>query len=178
MNLKDRNTRKEAIRRYLDAETTPEEERDLCRYFAVHSPDNDEKTVARLLSLLEPDTGIFDILSEGKDRREKARTFSIRKAVAAISACAAVAAIVLFLLPGTDTGTAAQEGALTGEIAAGLLKVMEIDGENITSVSAVPFGNTAIVTADMADGKSLKYIMSYDNCEGAASFIALNDIEP
>lgn len=50
--LEDKNRRLELQERYLDAETSLEEERSLRDFYATHPADPDEKAIARLLTVL------------------------------------------------------------------------------------------------------------------------------
>ncbi|MCR5709695.1 MAG: trigger factor, partial [Bacteroidales bacterium] len=50
----DKETRKALIAKYLEAETSPEEERRLRDWFAVHAADEDEREFALLVGLSAP----------------------------------------------------------------------------------------------------------------------------
>lgn len=52
--MEDKNTRQALIEKYLDAETTPEEERKLREWFASHEADEDEQDFALLVGLEAP----------------------------------------------------------------------------------------------------------------------------
>ena len=54
-NLTDKNIRGELIARYLEAETSPEEERLMAESFAEHAPEADEVAVARLVLAERPE---------------------------------------------------------------------------------------------------------------------------
>ena len=53
--LDDKNMRLALLERYLDADTTVEEERTLRDYYSVHAADSDEAAAARLLTLIPDD---------------------------------------------------------------------------------------------------------------------------
>ena len=66
-------------------------------------------------------------------------------------------------------------GMSPAAMAENMQQVLDMCGGSVTSLSAKPAGNAALVTATMADGTVKTYIMTCDDGEGSASFIALNE---
>ncbi len=174
----DKETRKALIKKYLEAETSPEEERRLRDWFALHSADEDEREFALLVGLSAPcghclpetdDNGAeeeFDrIVSAGKGSR---RRRTVRLAVFSAAAAAAVALLLWFVPAGPDT-----EKPLTPvQIAEGIQQMMLLDIGDIESIVATPSGSHAILTARLKDGRSCSYILTCNEDDGTASLLA------
>ena len=63
-DLADKNKRKALIERYLEAETTPAEERRLRDWFARHQAEADEREIALLVGLAAPCASCLPELDE------------------------------------------------------------------------------------------------------------------
>ncbi len=59
------------------------------------------------------------------------------------------------------------------EMAEGIQHIMDLDTENIKSVTAIPKGDKVILTALMKDGSQCSYMMSRDNGAEAVSITAM-----
>ena len=94
-NLIDKDTRLKLLRKYLEAETSPEEERMLAGYYARTAADPDEQDVARLI--LSGTAGIDAILSNGDMEFERMTGHRKKPLYLAIAAAATVAAVAILL---------------------------------------------------------------------------------
>ena len=101
MNLEDRNIRRTLADKYLSAETTIREERELAEYYQSHSPEDDEKALAGLLLAIEGERLLSDdgeaefdrIVNENKQSLNRRRVLRLAAGIAA----AAVVALGIIL---------------------------------------------------------------------------------
>lgn len=177
MNM-DKETRKALIEKYLEAETSPEEERKLRDWFAVHAAEEDEREFALLVGLSAPcghclpetdensTEEEFDTLVSTGERRRRHRT--VHRAVFSAAAAAAIALLIWLVPAGPDT-----ENQLTPvQIAEGIQQMMLLDIGDIESIVATPSGSHAILTARLKDGSSCSYILTCNEDDGTTSLLA------
>ena len=95
-----------------------------------------------------------------------------RKALrwAAGIAAAAVVALVIFI----NTESDADVRISPVEIAEGIDQLMNLKPEEISSITAIPQGSRAILTAKMKDGRECSYIMTIEEGTGNLSLVAVN----
>ena len=209
----DREFYRDLAARYLEADTTAEEEKILAEYLARYAESAEDKALARLLMLehngcsqvsgapccadTEKDSCMLlsDEAEREFDRLVSGRGPAVcrpimRKPVwkrilwyVSLPACAAAIALAVALLhtgsgsdPEPETPFASGKGHLDAlRLAGNMQSLMDIADGHIASVSAVPSGDAALVTARFTDGTSRLYIMTYNGDEGSASLIALNE---
>lgn len=159
----NRDTRKQLVESYLNAETTPEQEFRLAEWFAVHGADKDEEPAAKLLLVEYPEAGYdsaekeFDAIILSKQNR---RT-TILRGVYGFAACAVIVlGLGIFLNQRTDT---CEFNGI--EIAQGISQIMSLDVDNIKNVIAKPKGNNVILIATMNDGSKCTYMMTKDGTD-------------
>lgn len=63
------------------------------------------------------------------------------------------------------------------EIAEGIERILDLDSEDIDSVTAKPDGGKVILTALMKDGSSCSYIMSRDKVSFSVEITAANNLK-
>lgn len=63
------------------------------------------------------------------------------------------------------------------EIAEGIERILELDADEINSVTAKPDGDKVVLTALMNDGSRCSYIMSRENGASAVSITAINNLK-
>ncbi|MBO4561925.1 MAG: hypothetical protein J5705_08155 [Bacteroidaceae bacterium] len=159
--IKDKKQRQKLIARYLEADTTVQEEIMLAEYYRTHKADADEADIARLILLDYPKA---EILSD-PERRRDIRQISL--AITAIAAC--IALMVMFILPrgGNDFTVT--------EIAENMNILMEMNNQDVESIVAEPKGTRVILTATLKDGSSTTFIMIRNRRDGSTRIIAQND---
>ena len=170
----DKDTRKALIQRYLEADTTPAEEKRLREWFVTHPADADERDFARLIGFAAPDGLVetddaeaeFDrIVAEGEKKRRK-----IVRWAASVTALAAAIALLLWLVPVRPDSS---EAPLTPvQIAEGIQQMMLLDIGDIESITATPVSTYAILTAYLKDGSTCSYILSCNEDDGTTSLLA------
>lgn len=183
--MEDKNTRRALIEKYLNAETTPEEERRLREWFASHEADEDERDFALLVGLEAPcgsclpeldDTEVaFDrIMADGANGsgdglggRGPIRGRRHRWLIGLVAA-AALAAIVWLALPSRKT----EPSLPPVVIAESIRQILLLSPDDIESVEARPDGSRAILTAHLKDGTSCSYILTYDEDEDTTTLLA------
>lgn len=109
----------------------------------------------------------FDrILAEGESKR---RRKIIRWSAVLGAACAAVVALVLWLVPMHK----APENPLTPiQIAEGIQQMMLLEIGDIDSIVATPKDSYAILTARLKDGNTCSYILKCNDAEGTTTLLA------
>ena len=189
MNIQDKEYRKTLIERYLNADTTPAEERLLRVYYtAAKDLDDDEKAIARLLNILAPSeqtysqTNVdeYDKLFGGEESTEASSKDSVSrqakkrgiifKSIYAFAACAATVAMILLLRPKT-----ASPDFTPLEIAQSISTLAELNSEDVESVAAKPTSGGVIVTVVLKDGKRCGFRMARDGETGGIQLLAMND---
>lgn len=169
----NKNIRKQLIESYLNAETSPEQERMLAEWFATHGAGDDEEFVARLILAEYLEAGYdvgereFDavLASHNRKRREGFVRWAYR-----IAACAVVAVGLGILL--TQRNTCDFNGL---EIAQSIEQIMALDMENVSGITAKPKGSKVILTAVMNDGSKCLYEMSKEKGTSTISITAMTD---
>lgn len=159
--IEDKRHRQKLLARYLEADTTVQEEILLANYYRTHRADADESDIARLILLDYPKA---DILSDPERKRDIRQ---ICLAFTAIAAC--IALMVMFFLPRT-------EGEFTPmEIVENMNILMEMDDQRVESIVAEPKGSKVILTATMKDGTTSTFVMIRDRKDGSTRIVAQNN---
>ena len=172
MEIKDTHIR-HLIDRYFEGQTSLDEEKELSEYFRDGEVREEFRRFAPLFAFRDACAYGHDM----PERKTGIRPKALKALVAAVAAVAAAAVVCAVVIPRSfskdhDTETGIISPACMAE---NLQRVMELGGNGISSLSAKPAGNAALVTATMADGTVKTYIMTCDDGEGSASFIALNE---
>ena len=111
----------------------------------------------------------FDRIVDEYERPLRRR--KVLRWTAGIAAAAAVATLVLLVRP--DSGREIPLSPV--EIAEGINQLMNLKPEEITSITAVPQGSRAILTARLKDGSECSYIMTIEKGSGTMSLVASNN---
>ncbi len=194
--LDDKNMRLALLERYLDADTTVEEERTLRDYYSVHAADSDEAAAARLLTLIPDDAllppeGISslpaaalsssdrDLLSpEGAAEFDRILVGGGRRRrwlwAGGIVAAAACVGIFLLFSPFRRTAAPEPDGFTPIEIAEQLQTLINLNILDIESITARPAGDGVVITATQKDGTESTYLMMKDGTDGSYRLLALN----
>ena len=205
----DREFYRDLAARYLEADTTAEEEKALAEYLARYAESAEDKALARLLMLehhgylhvsgpcadMEEDACVplSDEAEKEFDRMVSGRRPAVCRPVmrkpawkrilwyVSLPACVAAIALAVALLH-TGSGSDPEPSDTAGKgcldalrLAGNMQSLMDIADGHIVSVSAVPSGDAALVTARFTDGTSRLYIMTHNGDEGSASLVALNE---
>lgn len=175
--LDDKATRRALIDRYLEAEATPAQERQLREWFAAHPADEDEADIALLVGLDAPCASClpeiereeeFDQVVASAESRQKRPLW--RKWVLGTASAAAAVAIVLLLTKPHPT-----ENTLNPiVIAESIRQLMLLSPDQIESVTARPDGSHAILTVRLKDGSTCAYLLTSDEEAGTTSLVAYN----
>ena len=159
--IKDRKHRQKLIARYLEADTTVQEEIMLAEYYRTHKPEADEADVARLILMDYP---VADILSD-PERKRDIRFISM--AITGIAAC--IALMVMFIIP-----RGGSEFTVT-EIAENMNILMEMNNQDVESIVAEPQGSRVILTATLKDGSTATFVMVRSWKDGSTRIVAQNE---
>ena len=159
--IKDRKYRQKLIARYLEADTTVQEEILLAEYYRTHKAEADEADVATLILMDYP---VADILSD-PERKRDIRFISM--AITGIAAC--IALMVMFIIPRSG-----DEFTVT-EIAENMNILMELNNQDVESIVAEPQGSKVVLTAKLKDGSYTTFIMVRDRRDGSTRIVAQNE---
>lgn len=159
--IKDRKYRQKLIARYLEADTTVQEEIMLAEYYRTHKAEADEADVATLILMDYP---VADILSD-PERKRDIRFISM--AITGIAAC--IALMVMFIIPRSG-----DEFTVT-EIAENMNILMELNDQDVESIVAEPQGSKVVLTAKLKDGSYTTFIMVRDRRDGSTRIVAQNE---
>ena len=185
--LHDRSFRCSMMEKYLNAETSVEQERAMAAYYVFNAPDEDEREFAMLLRislsgniLSEETADEFDRLvcmPSDRPAGKKRRVSGIW--IAACLACAASLALFLILRnPDAGINVAGESGFAETfsvvEFTDCIEKMAAVCGESVASVSVNPVGNAAIMIVNLKDNSSMKYLVTCNYDDWYASFIALS----
>lgn len=182
INLDNKQERLALAARFLDAETTVQEEQMLARYYATHPVESDEKEFAAMLAVsrseadssLLADTSEFDSIV-GKPVSKQHTILALTAAAAAVSLMI-ILPLSLRHKPAQSVMSEQDEQSIisTSQIMEGMEMLSKIEVGEIESIYAQPTGNTVLITLRLKNGKEKTYIMSCDANENSMSFIALN----
>lgn len=159
--IKDKKHRQKLIARYLEADTTVQEEIMLAEYYRTHKAQADEADVARLILMDYP---VADILSDPERKRDIS---FISMAITAIAAC--IALMVMFIIPRSG------EEFTVSEIAENMNILMEMNNQDVESIVAEPQGSKVILTATLKDGNTTTFIMVRNRWDGSTRIVAQNE---
>ena len=153
--------RQKLIARYLEADTTVQEEIMLAEYYRTHKAEADEADVARLILMDYP---VADILSDPVRKRDISY---ISMAITAIAAC--IALMVMFIIPRSG------DEFTVSEIAENMNILMEMNNQDVESIVAEPQGSKVILTATLKDGNTTTFIMVRNRWDGSTRIVAQNE---
>lgn len=166
----NREYRKTLIERYLNAESSLEEDLMLAEWFSANEAESDEEPVRKLILAEYPEASYnaagkeFDTIVSKAARRSRIMrwTFSF----------AAGAAIVISLGIIFTNRRTCDFNCL--EIAQGIEQIISLNMDNVENITARPKGNDVIIRALMKDGSTCSYLMSKDTGTSAVSITAMN----
>ena len=184
MNIEDKEYRKALIERYLNADTTPDEELRLRAYYAeTAAVDDDEKAFARLMNISAPSAEVYSQTKADEYDRlfgsDESASFEARvakrrgvifKSLYVFAACAAAVALFLIFKP-----KAPSTDFTPLEIAQSISALAELNSEDVESVAAKPTGSGVIVTVVLKDGTRCGFRMARDGASGEIHLLAMND---
>ena len=183
MNIEDKEYRNALIERYLNADTTPDEERCLRAYYSeALSVDDDEKAFARLMNISAPTAEVYSQTKADEYDRlfgsDESASFEARvakrrgvifKSLYVFAACAAAVALFLIFKP-----KALSTDFTPLEIAQSISALAELNSEDVESVAAKPTGGGVIVTVVLKNGKCSDFWMARDGDSGEIQLLAMN----
>ena len=159
--IMNKKHRQKLIARYLEADTTVQEEIMLAEYYRTHKAEADEADVARLILMDYPKA---DLLSDPERKRDISY---ISMAITAIAAC--IALMVMFIIPRSG------DEFTVSEIAENMNILMEMNNQDVESIVAEPQGSKVILTATLKDGNTTTFIMVRNRWDGSTRIVAQND---
>lgn len=173
-DITNKEIRKELILRYLNVETSPDEERLLARYFACNEADEDEAAIARMLRMERCDASLLS--DEGVEEFDRIvrktsptpRRMRLRWMPWAAGIAATVALCFALRSPSP------QPSFSTVETAQELQQMMSLEIEGTLSLTATSIDGCILLKAGLEDGSVKTFIMSKDPKTGTTSLLSIN----
>ena len=173
MDIKNKEIRLELIARYLNAETSPAEEKMLMEYYGSNNHvDDDEQAFAKMIRMekmnvsLLSDEGVEEFDRIVGEAKQGTKRISLRW-ISWASGIAATIALLFMLVP-----SSLQTSTL--EIAQSIQQVMNLPMDDILSITATPIDECVWVKAELKDGSSKTFIMDKDREKGTTTLLAIN----
>lgn len=174
-DIRNKDIRKALIIKYLDAETSLAEERMLMDYYLdCKDVDEDEKAFAQMIRMenvhtsLLSDEGVEEYDRIVSETKQNPKRIPLRW----MTWAGGIAASIALLLMLSPISTSSKVN--TAEIAQCIQQVMNLDMEDMVSISATPVDDYVWVKAELKDGSTKTFIMSKDKEMGATSLLAIN----
>ena len=175
MDIHKKEIRRELINRYLNAEATPTEERLLFLYYLENKEvDKDEQSFSQMIRMeniytsLLSEEGVkeYDRIVNKEKRQPKKISFRWISWVGGIAASIAL----LFILNPKPTSKDSE----TIEIAQCIQKMMNLDMEDMISITATPIDECVWVKTELKDGSTKTFIMNRDENNETTTLLAIN----
>lgn len=185
IDILNKDIRKSLIHKYLNADTTAEEEKDIVKYYLENNNvDNDELAFAELIRMEHTNSSLlstegaeeYDRIISNKKTEDKEGTGSLSTSIlrtipwrwmtliGGMAAC-----LVLLFSPKKQQ----QESDLM-DMAHSLEQLINLNnGEDIT-ITATPIGEAVWVEVVFADGSKKTFVMSRDKAMNTTSFLLIN----
>lgn len=184
-NISDKNIRKELIDRYLNADTTPTEEKALAKYYLRNNDvDSDERAFAALVRMEHANASLLS--NEGAEEYDRlvnktkgnttaqdgTRTNSSIQAFPWrwVTWAGGIAASIALLLA---LHTQPQESDMM-DLTHSLQQLINLSQDEDATITATPIGENVWVEATFANGTKKTFIMSRDKAMKTTSFMAIN----
>lgn len=173
IDIRNKANRKDLIVRYLEAELSLAEEKELVNYYVENKDvDEDEQAFATLIRMetldasLLSDEGVKEferIISEAKPNPRK---FSLRWP-AWVSGIAASVVLFFWLTPSSPQMN-------TAEMVESIQQVMNLQLDEIVSITTTPIDECVWVKVELKGGTSKTFIMNKDEEKGTTTLLAIN----
>lgn len=161
IDITNKQERKQLMIRYIEAETTPAEERLLADYFMSHRADDDEVEIARLICIesshtdILSDKGVEEFDSIMRKSKTKPRILRLSYWIGGV---AAVFALILSL----NLFQRAESSSDTIEIAHEIQQLMALNMNDIMSITATPVDGGVWIKVELSDGTTKTFIRTED----------------
>ena len=179
IDINNKEIRTAIIAKYLEAETSVAEERLLVEYFQLNSADEDEKAVAAMIHLEHHDALLFS--DNGVEEYHRIVAWKSVKPhkytrYIAIGLCSMAAGIALLLILNLFALSKEEHPMpfATIEIAENIQQILNLNMDEVTSITASPVQECVLLTATLSDGSTKLFVMSKDTVNGETTLLAIN----
>ena len=175
MDIHKKELRRELINRYLNAEATPTEERLLFLYYLENKEvDKDEQPVFQMIRMeniytsLLSEEGVkeYDRIVNKEKRQPKKISFRWISWIGGVAA----SIVLLFIL----NFQPASKDSETIEMAQCIQKMMNLDMEDMISITATPVDECVWVKTELKDGSTKTFIMNRNENDKTTTLLAIN----
>lgn len=177
MDINNKDVRRELINRYLNAEASLAEEKMLvCYYLENTEVDKDEQAIAKMIRIesihtcLLSDEGVQEYERIVNTDRRKPKQIPF-KWITWIGGVAASIALFFIISP---FSTSTSQTSETVEIAQYIQQVMNLNMEDMVSITATPIDECVWVQTELKDGSTKVFIMDKRNIKETTTLLAIN----
>lgn len=178
MNIENKQYRKELMEKFLDAQTSLDEEMALYSFYSKNQADEDEQAEALLFvslySMPELHTEReeeFDSIVQGQQRKSRWRGWSV---AASIIAAAVIALFVIVNFNHNSTPEISDNDDSTIEFDYMALLSTIADLDDVNAIKAETIGESSYIKAQLKDGQEMTYLIMEDNQYGGLCLVAIN----
>lgn len=174
MDIHNKEIRRELINRYLNAETTPAEEKLLLLFYLENKKvDKDEQSVSQMIRMenintsLLSDKGVkeYDRIVNKEKRQSKQTSFRWISWLGGVAASIALFFIIYSKPTSKDSETI--------EIAQCIQQMVNLDMDDMISITATPIDECVWVKTELKDGSTKIFIMNRDE-NNKTTLLAIN----
>lgn len=175
MDIYNKEIRRGLINRYLNAETTPTEERLLLLFYLENKKvDKDEQSVSQMIRMenihtsLLSDEGVkeYDRIVNKEKRQPKQTSFRWISWLGGVAASIALFFIIYSKSTSKDSETI--------EIAQCIQQMVNLDMDDMISITATPIDECVWVKTELKDGSTKTFIMNRDENNKTTTLLAIN----
>lgn len=176
-DITNKDTRRTLIARYLNMEASLAEEKELvCFYLENTEIDEDERAIAKMIRMehihnsLLSDEGVQEYERIVNAAKHKTKRIQF-KWIAWMGGIAASIALFFAMYPLLTPSSQVSE---TIEIAQYIQQVMNLDMEDMVSVTATPIDDCVWIQIELKNGSSKIFIMDKSDIKERTSLLAIN----
>lgn len=177
MDIHKKEIRRELINRYLNAEATPTEERLIFLYYLENKEvDKDEQSVSQMIRMenihtsLLSDEGVQEYERIVNAAKQPSKQISF-KWITWMGGIAASIALFFIIFP---LSSPMRQTSETVEIAQCIQQMVNLDMENMISITATPIDECVWVRTELKDGSTKTFIMNRDENNKTTTLLAIN----
>lgn len=177
MDIHKKDIRRELINRYLNAETSLAEEKMLVSFYLSNKNiDEDEQTIAKMIRVENIHTSLLS--DEGVQEYERivnaAKQPSKQISFKWITWMGGIAASIALFFIISPLSSPMQQTSETVEIAQCIQQMVNLDMEDMISITATPIDECVWVRTELKDGSTKTFIMNRDENNKTTTLLAIN----
>lgn len=177
MDINNKEIRRGLINRYLNAETSLSEEKMLtCYYLENNDVEEDEQAIAKMIRMVNIHTSLlsdegvqeYDQIINATKQKNKRLPLKWITWMGGIAASIAL----FFIIP--HISASSSQTSETFEIAQYIQQVMNLNMDDMVSITATPIDECVWVQTELRDGSTKVFIMDKSNINETITLLAIN----